>query len=317
MIPKTLHFIWFGETFPWLNALAIASAAECGGFERIVLHTDCPPEVILRNPGLRRLSLLEVRPIDVSASARFAGRDVDRIHDLYAAMTSPAARSDVLRALILAGEGGVYLDMDTVTVASFVPLLERSAAFVGQERICFPNWTFERPELAGVVRACLLSAARYVLASAPHGYRAFGSIARHYALSVNNAVLGCEAHHPFIEAYLSAMLELPAERAARRYAVGPHLLARVCRRFDDQEGCLALLPSSVFYPLPPVISEHWWRSVRQPALADVISNDTLVVHWYASVRSKRLARQVDAEYVRSRQDRQLFSRLAARYLHAV
>ncbi len=153
MIPKTLHFVWLGATFPWLNVLAIVSAAECGGFERIVLHTDCASDVILANPGLRRLALLELRPIDVSAIARVAGREVDRIRNLYDAITGPAARSDVLRALILAGEGGVYLDLDTVTVASFGPLLGRCAAFVGQERICFPNWTFERPQLAGVVQA--------------------------------------------------------------------------------------------------------------------------------------------------------------------
>ncbi|MEI9942364.1 MAG: glycosyltransferase [Pseudomonadota bacterium] len=316
MIPKTLHFVWLGATFPWLNVLAIVSAAECGGFERIVLHTDCASDVILANPGLRRLALLELRPIDVSAIARVAGREVDRIRNLYDAMTGPAARSDVLRALILAGEGGVYLDLDTVTVASFGPLLGRCAAFVGQERICFPNWTFERPQLAGVVQACLLSAARYVLANAPRGYRVFARMARYYALSVNNAVLGCEAHHPFIEAYVTGMLDIPLDRAARRYAVGPHLLARVCRRFENGEGSFALLGSGVFYPLPPVISEHWWRSTRSPALAEVISTDTIVVHWYASVRSKKLAARVDADYVRARQDRQLFSRLAARYLHA-
>jgi hypothetical protein len=316
MIPNTLHFVWLGGAFPWLNVLAIVSAAESGGFERIVLHTDCARDVVLADPALRRLAALEVRPIDLAASALAARRDVDQVRGLYAAMSSAAARSDVLRALILAGEGGVYLDMDTVTIAPFAPLLERCGAFVGQERICFPNWSFERPGLTGILRACLLSAARYVLASAPRGYRVFGSIAEHYALAVNNAVLGCEAHHPFIEAYVTGMLELPLEHAARRYAIGPHLLARVCRQFDHRDPSFSLLGSSVFYPLPPVISEHWWRATRSPALDDVLSTDTLVVHWYASVRSKRLASKVNADYVRSQRDRQLFARLAARYLHA-
>jgi len=316
MIPKTLHFVWLGASFPWLNALAIVSAAECGGFERIVLHTDCAPEVVVAHAGLRRLSMLELRTIDVPAMARAAGRRVEPVMALYEAMTSLAARSDVLRALILEGEGGVYLDMDTVTVASFEPLLTRVAAFVGQERICFPNWTFERPGTTRVIRAYALAVARYLLASAPRGYRAFGVIAEHYALAVNNAVLGAEPHHPLIEAYIDGMLALPLERAARRYAIGPHLLARVCRQFQNRDASLALLGSSVFYPLSPVISEHWWRSTRLPALKDVLSEDTLVVHWYASVRSKKLAGQVDAEYVRSHRDSQLFSRLAARYLHA-
>lgn len=316
MIPRVLHFIWLGTEFPWLNALAVASAAEQGGFERIVLHTDCPPEVVLANAGLRRLRTLEVRAVDLRAIALAAGRVFERVRTLYEAMTSPAARSDVLRALILEGEGGVYLDLDTVTVASFQPLLQRCGAFVGQERICFPNWTFERPSLLGVARAYVLSAARYVLASTPRGYRFFRGIAHHYRLAVNNAVLGSEAHHPFTEAYVTAMLELPIEQAARRYAVGPHLLAGVCRRLTGSERSLELLESNVFYPLPPVISEHWWKDTASPALSEVISTETLVVHWYASVRSKRLARRVDAEYVRAQQHRQLFSRLAARYLSA-
>ena len=317
MIPAVLHFVWLGPVFPWLNALAIVSAAECGGFERIVLHTDCSPEVVFRHRGLAQLrARFELRPIDLGDLAKNAGRTVCDARRTYDVMTSAAARSDVLRALILAGEGGVYLDLDTITVASFRPLLERCGAFVGQERICFPNWTFERPPLSGVARACALSVTRYALRLAPRGYRAFSRIAQHYPLSVNNAVLGSEAHHPFIEAYVDAMLALPAEQAARRYAVGPHLLARVCPRFERHEHPVTLLDSSAFYPLPPVISEHWWRTVRPPDLPELLTNDTLVVHWYASVRSKKLASQVDSDYVRARQDRQLFSCLAARYLHA-
>jgi len=316
MIPATAHFVWFGESFPWLNALAIASAAEVGGFEQLVLHTDCAPEVVLRHVGLSRLSRFEVRPIDLAAIAESAGRELGCVQRLFDAMLGPAARSDVLRALILAGDGGVYLDMDTVTVSSFAGLRQRCSAFVGQERICFPNWTFARPSVAAKVKAYVLSAARFALRVAPRGYRAFIGIEQYYSLAVNNAVLGAEAHHPFIEAYVSAMLDLPPAQAARRFAVGPHLLAEISRHFASQPTPVLLLASDVFYPLPPVISEHWWRQVQAPALSEVLSPDTIVVHWYASVRSRRLAQRVDSDYVRRMRDRQLFSALASRYLHA-
>jgi len=316
MIPAIAHFVWFGESFPWLNALAIVSAAEVGGFERLVLHTDCAPEVVLRHVGLARLSRFEVRPIDLAAIAENAGRELGCVQRLFEAMRGPAARSDVLRALILAGEGGVYLDMDTVTVSSFAELRQRSAAFVGQERICFPNWTFARPSVAAKVKAYVLSAARFALTVAPRGYRAFAAIEQYYSLAVNNAVLGAEAHHPFIEAYVSAMLDLPPAQAARRFAVGPHLLAELARQFVSRPTPVLLLASDVFYPLAPVISEHWWRRVHAPALSEVLSPDTIVVHWYASVRSRQLAQRVDPDYVRRMRDCQLFSALASRYLHA-
>ena len=316
MIPATLHLVWLGQTFPWLNALAIVSAAERGGFERIVLHTDCEPRIVLAHWGLARLAILEIRAIDVAALAQAAGRDVPSVQRLYTAMTGPAARSDVLRALILAAEGGVYLDMDTITIASLSALRASHDAFVGQERICFPTWSTRRPALRELVRAYGLSALRYGFSVIPGGFRGFARLEPHLKLAVNNAVLGCRAHHPFIEAYVSAMLALPLEQAARRYAIGPHLLARVCREFERHAEPVSLLESHVFYPLPPVISEHWWRTTSNPALPEVLSEGTLVVHWYASVRSKKLAQRVDAAYVRSREHRELFSRLAASYLHA-
>ena len=39
-IPLTAHFVWFGAALPWVNVLALRSAAERGGFDRVVLHHD-------------------------------------------------------------------------------------------------------------------------------------------------------------------------------------------------------------------------------------------------------------------------------------
>ena len=36
MIPRRAHFIWFGEAFPWLNALALQSAHDHGEVETMV-----------------------------------------------------------------------------------------------------------------------------------------------------------------------------------------------------------------------------------------------------------------------------------------
>jgi hypothetical protein len=311
MIPPVAHFVWLGTTFPWLNALAVVSAAKAGGFERIVVHASDDLEGASHARHLQRFSSIEVRRIDLAALACAAGEQASRVEALYAGMTSAAARSDVLRTLILAAEGGVYLDVDTVTIAPFDEL-RRSPAFVGQELICFPEWSTRRHSIGERGRAYGLSALRAALSRLPEGYLLFARLQHLYSLAVNNAVLGSEPAHAFIRAYLEAMLSMPADVARRRFAIGPDLLARVCR--EQTASGLALLPPSYFFPLGPVISESWWSRSATADLARVLSDETVTVHWYASVRSRKLAERVDPSYVKQHRDHQLFSKLAARYV---
>jgi hypothetical protein len=311
MIPATCHFVWLGKGFPWLNALALVSAAKAGGFERVILHAD---EDLSDEPHLGSMRAhrgFELRRIDLEALSKAARVPAHRVRELFGGVTSAAARSDLLRALVLAAEGGVYLDVDTVTVAPFGRLLQLPA-FVGQEVICFPEWTTRRHSLGETARAYGLSALRTSLRWIPDGYRIFSRIQHLYSLAVNNAVLGSEPAHPWMRAYLEAMLRLPPALARRRYAIGPDLLARVSREHVGAE--LDVLPPRYFYPLGPVISESWWSPSPSPDLEHVLSRETVAIHWYASVRSRKLARRVDAAYVRRNGERQLFSKLAARYL---
>ncbi len=312
MIPPTCHFIWLGRAFPWLNVLSVVSAAKAGGFERIVLHADNEVGGMPYFAALRRLPNFEVRRVDLGHMARGAGEHESRVRALYSNMQGPAARSDVLRALILAAEGGVYLDIDTVTVSSFDGL-RSSPAFVGEEAICFPEWSTRRHSFADASRAYSLAALRMALRLLPEGHRIFPRFEHFFTLQVNNAVLGSEAGHVFIQAYLEGMLTLSPTVARRPFAVGPDLLARVCR--DHAQSFKRLSPAH-FYPLPPVIADHWWSWSLAPDLERVLSDETVVVHWYASVRSRALAEKVDAAYVQRHRDRQLFSMLASRYVDA-
>jgi hypothetical protein len=311
MIPPVGHFVWLGPTFPWLNALAVVSAAKAGGFERIVLHVGDELEDTPHVRAVARHGSVEIRRIDLGALARATGERAGRLQRLYDDMPSAAARSDVLRALILGSEGGVYLDVDTVTVADFAGL-RASPVFVGQELICFPEWSARRQSVGTRARAYGLSALRWMLARVPDGYRFFARVQHLYALAVNNAVLGAEPGHAFMRAYIEGMLSMPPELARRRYAIGPHLLARICR--EQAAPCLALLSPSYFYPLGPVMSELWWSRCSSPDLDRVLSDQTVTVHWYASVRSRKLVHRVDSAYVQRHRDHQLFSKLASRYL---
>ena len=127
MVPAVAHFIWFGRTFWWANALAIRSAAERGDFERVVLHhdQDLEPEPAFRAlAGVRGFEARRLNPPDLFAAL---GDIADPLGRLFDELEKPNARANVVRAAILAGQGGVYLDIDTITVKSFTPLL---AAFV-------------------------------------------------------------------------------------------------------------------------------------------------------------------------------------------
>jgi hypothetical protein len=304
LIPPVAHFIWFGKQLPWVHALAIRSAALRGGFEQVLLHHADDLSHTAVWPELLALPGFAARSLDASSLLEPHG-----LASIYANLQAPAARANVLRAAILAGEGGVYLDLDTLTVASLAPLRQRCGAFVGEERVVWPASVrrSRRPLVlaAGLARAGVREVCRVL----PDGWRRFRSIESHYPAAANNAVLAAAPGHAFVRRLLANMLAVPTERRTVRFALGTHLLQDTLA--EDREPDLCVLPPSVFYPLGPEISHHWFRLRRTlPPLREVIADDTLVVHWYASVRTHKLVPRIDAQYVRAHADRQLFSALA-------
>jgi hypothetical protein len=286
--------------------LALRSAAQNGGFERVVLHHDAALEDEPGWSGLAGTPGFESRKIDEDSLlwAHCGGR----LRRIYAAMRRPNARANVLRAAILHGEGGVYLDLDTVTVRSLSDLRGRCAAFCGVEHVNWPGEVVEgRRPLAFAARLGP-AVLRTALRAWPGGWRAFRAVEGLYPSAANNAVLGAVPGHPLLRRMLEAMAETPPERARRPYALGTHLLQRVLREGDV--GDVTLLPPATFYPLPPVISEHWFCFTRKVELDEVLRPETRVVHWYASVRTAKIVPKIDADYVRRNCRRQLFCALA-------
>ena len=103
------------------------------------------------------------------------------------------------------------------------------------------------------------------------------------------------------------MLTMPHERQAQLYALGPDLLQDVVGRYSD--GALTIQEPQVFHPLPPEISEQWFRISRDVRLDAVLSAETRAVHWYASVRAKSKVTLINPRYVREHRDCQLYSAL--------
>lgn len=309
MIPPVAHFIWFGAQLPWVHALAIHSAARRGGFEQVILHHADDLSRTSVWPGLRALPGFVARRIDPGELFEAVGER--ELATIYATLTAPAARANVLRAAILAVHGGVYLDLDTITVRSLEPLRRSCGAFCGEERVVWPA-SVRRSKSAlvqakGVARAAVRELCRVM----PDGWRRFRAIESRYPAAANNAVLAATPGHAFVQRLLANMIAVPAERRTVRFALGTHLLQDTLAQAREVDLCV--LPPPVFYPLGPEISHHWFRerrSVAKRELDEVVGDETLVVHWYASVRTNELVPRIDAQYVRAHADRQLFAALA-------
>ncbi|GGF47407.1 hypothetical protein GCM10011611_62310 [Aliidongia dinghuensis] len=308
-IPARVHFCWIGPRLPWAYVFAVLSAAERSGLPEIILHHT---DVLEDGAELRALSTapgVRLARIDPYACLAAVGGLLgvgDALAGLYRRLDSPVMRADVLRAAILYQHGGIYLDLDTITTASLRPLLE-VPQFVGSEFIVWPQSVRASRSPIVWARHLALDVLRKGLRRMPQGWRAFRRVEHLYFRGVNNAVMGAEANAPLIQAYLRAMLTVPADRLAQAYSLGPDLLQEVVDRY--QQGDLVVQEPKVFYPLPPRISELWFRIAPGVPLHDVLSAETRVVHWYASVRTKARVALIDPAYVRAHRERQLYSAL--------
>jgi len=308
LIPKIAHFIWLGSGLLWVHRLALLSAAKRGGFERVILHHDDGLTAdgageLARTPGI------ELRALDTFGLLEAAGGGA--LVGCYRALEAPAARVNLLRMAVLASEGGVYLDADTVTLRSFDELTSPGGVFCGEERLVFPG---TRSSALARLRPSALArvAVRDVFRRLPGGYRGFRHFERFYPTAVNNAVLGAEAGHPLVRELLARAARLPAERRTVRYALGTHLLQEVVADYSGAD--LRVLEPEAFFPLGPEISEHWFRERSRVELDEVLGPKTVLVHWYASVRTRQYVERIDAGYVAVHAERQLFSALARRAL---
>ena len=310
-IPARVHFCWIGPVLPWAYVFAVLSAAAQGQMDEVVLHhTDALAETPAL-AALRAAAGVRLEHIDPRACLAEAGAQLglgEELVEVYAGLSSPVQRADVLRAAILLLQGGIYFDLDTITVASLRPLLD-APQFVGAEYIVWPHWVRTSRSPVVWARHLALDVLRKVLRLAPGGWRGFRWVEGWYFKGVNNAIMGAVPGAPLFAAYLRAMAEMPAAQRTQPYALGPDLLQGLMGRISG----LVVHEPGVFYPLAPEISEHWFRLGR-PALDRALRPQTLVVHWYASVRSKPHVARIDPGYIRAHRHNQLYSALVARAL---
>jgi len=312
-IPAIGHFVWLGQDFPWLYSVAVRSAMKRGGFERIVLHHD--GQVLDGNSRSEAFArLLEVEGVTASRIAvpslcHRAGVAAAPIEDLLLRLRSPAARANVLRILILAAHGGVYLDTDTITQRPFREFIDEGGIFVGEERVVFPGLVARTRNPLVKGRSYLLAAFREVFNLFDAGAVAYTWIEKLYPVAVNNAVMGGPPQHRFWEELLSAMVAMPPQQQLKRFALGTHLLQEKVASYLGRD--LRVLPPEVFFPIGPGLSKHWFRRRKDIRLPRSLAS-TVSVHWYASAAGADLD-AIDSSYVKIHAENQWLSHLALPY----
>ena len=313
-IPPQVHFCWIGTSLPWAYVFAILSAAERSGLPDVILHHTDDLEENAQLSVLTDAAGVSLHRIDPIAYLTETGTELgvgDRLASVYAALDSRAMQADILRAAILFRCGGIYLDLDTITVSPLLPLLD-AAQFVGCEYVVWPQFVRASRSPGWWIRSLVLDLLRRAMRRMTDGWEDFRRIERFYYRTVNNAVMGAEPKSGLFTRYLRAMLDVEPERLRQPYALGPDLLQDVIDRGRHDD--LIVHDPRVFYPLPPEISEHWFRARDNVRLDAVLSAETRVVHWYASIRTKSRVALITPAYVREHRNRQLYSALVCSYV---
>lgn len=334
MIPNRLFFIWFGARFPYANLLALRSARRGFKPSEILLIGDDPEG--LKDKLGEAATWPELRLLKADASG-FDGlpHDVDAIaRDLFAKGLSPATKANLIRLAALYKRGGVYLDFDTITLHGEdefggrdpARLLQRSG-FCGAEPLALPADLFASRNPLRWMAAGARLAARQVFAYVPGGWRAFRALEGLYPPAPNNAVMGAEAGHPFLDLCFRMISELPPGERVKRFRLGTHLLQRAVARYrSEQPGRkdwtghvgppenrpFDVLPPTCFYPLGPEIAAHWFKRGTAKRLDAMLRTETTVVHWYNSVESRLWGRALTPEWLARNPDT-AFAEMVRRY----
>jgi hypothetical protein len=147
-IPRTAHFV-FGlrpqvEPFHLVHHLAVASCAAVVAPERIVVHCHELPYGFYWDLTRPLVELQRIEP--VAAVVDFPYDDPVVRHYSY------AHQADVVRLDVLAEQGGLYADIDTLFVSPPPPELWETPAVIGREaEVIDPRTGTARPSLSNAL----------------------------------------------------------------------------------------------------------------------------------------------------------------------
>jgi hypothetical protein len=320
-IPDRYLFVWDDNFLPYYVYLAVKSvAAQCRparidffktpaldgvpNFQRLVREVECLNPIDIDLAGWLERAGLGCGPQLLEANGFLKARNY------YGSV------SDLLRALGLYLDGGIYLDTDTLTLRDLAPL-RAAGGFVAEEHILVSSAVYRRNSRWRYFRTVPLTAARAICAQLPFGVWLFRSLRRFYVRAVHNAVMGFRPRHPLMRDVLERIAERYPQRPLRYPLLGPDTVQDLLdeRRYDD----VVVHPPDVFSPLGPTMTMQYFTS-RRPRTIDrvarqVVRPDTFAIHWSSNGTIKRIVAQ-DDDQLAAMAGQQLFARLAMRAVRA-
>jgi hypothetical protein len=251
-VPNLIHFIFLGEGTPFrfLHHLAILSALVRSGPDEIVVYGIREP---VESPWWRKIRpVISYEPVE--PIREFRGKKIDAYQH----------RADIIRLEKLIEHGGIYLDIDVLTLRSLSPL-RRHRCVVGGERY---------RDGSDVVRS---------------------NDPRDFA-SVTNAVLMAEPGSPYLEEWYERMVI--GDDWAHHAVVTPHELILERPELAHVEPVESFMPVSyrddfVFTDLPPE---------ERALLLETRFRDSYTVHFWETIWGSPYLNAIDPTYMATRRN---------------
>ena len=293
LIPNKYFYIWSGNSFPYLNLLAVKSLLLAEPNATVVVFIVGPEPQNENFENLRVLERVSVVGIEPENIFSQLPSDIKGVGTIFHKIpeSSASARSNILRYALLYLNGGVYLDFDTVVTRSLSGLAGHQC-FIGEENV----WVGDEDRVAGKWWVCiyprnLFWLTSWLLRRADSAWfsgklqmsrRLKGTDAVWSKQQPNNAVMGAVAESPFIRELLLACLDADF---TVRYATGPTLISQVAMNFPQ---LVSVLPADYFYSVAPGES---FRFFSDQTLT--LPSEAYLIH-YAASNHKKLIPTIDA-----------------------
>lgn len=315
-IPNHFVFVWDDNFLPYTAYLAMRAAANRAAPDEIHLLKIPEMNGVPNFERLRR-EVPCLRPIDVQVEAWLEStelpcwRELCTAHGFLKERKYHSAVSDLLRALYLYLNGGVYLDTDVISLRPFTPLLA-GGGFVAQEHILVDSRIFKKNSPWRFFRTAPLTALRNLCSRGAWGVALFQTVAPLYTLAVHNATMGFRPRHPLMRDLLLFIADRYRDRPKRYSLLGPDAIQDLMAKTDYPD--VQVLPPRCFSPLGPVMTYQYFHA-RRPATLErlerrLVHDDTYAIHWSNNGTIAKVVPKND-EDLAALKDRQLFSRLAA------
>ncbi len=311
-IPYHFHLIWMGQSFPYVNYLAVKTLVKHNPRAKFTIHYANPPK---NNKNWdAALSLCEGIEIDYGKLFAAIESNISEAYKLESVLNAisknyPAGVSNILRYVILYLEGGIYIDFDTLCIQSFEPLL-KFPGFIGEEVVYKHD---DERVSKGFKLSHIPGAAFFGLSFL--GSRLFSKISGLNGLwnkldplvqniwkdtKLNNAVLAAVPHHPFFKAALET---IPGQDPKIKYNLGPILMNKLWE--EGKAGQMMRLPPVAFYFIPPSQTHRFFTPAPEK-----IPHDAYCIHWCSSNHKKK-ASTLDETSVFSNPKGCLYNKIAA------